>query len=542
VILFLLLAGCGSHSGEPPAAAGGEPPEPEGLAQATVVQAVSRPVEEKVELLGVTEPEPNSVAAVSAVVSGRILRLSVREGDPVQAGQIVATLDPGETPAQLAQARAQLEAAANDTRQADTAIEQEKSRVATLRRQAQAALSAAKAEVSRVEAEARALQAVNKAEQGKAQAALETAQRDLIRVKAGARPQEIAAARAVLAELDAQRQSALSQEKRAKRLFEQQVLSQRQLEEAQERARVAEAQYTGATERARLLEEGSSREEIAVAEARVREAEAGLKAVQSGALNEASKQQELESARAQVEQATAALDQAAAAIRAVTLKEQQRARTTMQFRQARAALQQVQARSHLLTVTAPVSGVVTRRAANEGDTAQPGGILLEIGQPGRVRFKVSAPTTRLSSLHSGQTASIRFDSLEGAPLLARVAVVGTGTDGSGSGTAWLTFMGVKAAPLRTGLAGKATIVLRREPAAVVVPAAALIEEEDADAVVVVDASNVAHRRKVKLGVRDGDWIQIREGVRAGERVATVGAFEITDGMKVQPTLNRQGKP
>lgn len=526
------LAGCSNHEA-PPA----EPKEPEGVAQARLAPVTVRPMRQTGEFLGVTEPEPNSVAAVSALISARILQLPLREGDAVHAGQTVAVLDAGESPAQLAQARAQLEAAVNDIGQADTAIAQEKSRVTNDRRLAETAIVAAQAQVSRAESELKALQASDQADLVKSQAALDTAQRDLTRIKAGSRPQEIAVARAAVAEADAQRQNAAAQETRANRLFQQQVLSRKQWEDAQAQARVARAQYVAAVERQRLAEEGSSPAEIAVAEARVREAEAGVEASRTTALTEGSKKEEIAGAQAAVAQARVGLERALAAGRDVQLREQQRRRSQAQYRQSQAALEQVVARNRLLRVTAPVSGVISRRAANQGETAQPGSVLVEIARPGQVRFRISAPETRLASLRVGQPAEVRFDTLGSTPHSARVSVLGSSADTNGNGIVWLR---VEGAGLRPGLSGTARITLKQSTSTAV-PVSALIEGEGGDEVVVVDRDHVAHHRKVKPGVRDGEWVQV-SGLKAGEQVATTGAYVIADGMKVTPIEDAPAQP
>ena len=38
--------------------------------------------------------------------------------------------------------------------------------------------------------------------------------------------------------------------------------------------------------------------------------------------------------------------------------------------------------------------------------------------------------------------------------------------------------------------------------------------------------------QVKLGLRNEDWVAIREGVASGEQVVVVGAHEVEDGGKV----------
>lgn len=487
--------------------AGGAEVEPEvkGTAQVQVVVVGPRPLKETIELLGVTEPEPNATTLVSAQAAGRIRQFAVQEGDFVQAGQVVAELEPGETTSQLAQA--------------SLAVAQEKQRVGFSQRQTEAGLQAARALVKKAEGELLALQSSNQAELAKAKAVLTTAQRELSRAKAGARPQELAAARAALTEADAQNQSAQAQLKRTKRLLDEQVVAQRQWEEAKAAAQVAAGVYQEALQRLKLVEEGNRREDIAVAEAHVAEAESGLKAVESAALTEAGKREELAAAKAQVASALAALEQARAGKSDVVQKEE--------------LLHQTQVRSQYLRITAPLSGVVVRRTANVGDALQPGALVLELGQPGHLRFRVGVPETQLARLRAGQDAELRFDSLTETSVRARVSRVGQGTDGSGNGVAWLTLLSSAPRTLRVGLSGTALVTLATSASQTVIPVAALVEEEQGDAVVVVDSNKIAHRKKVRVGLREGDWAAITEGVAPGDRVVIVGAHEVEEGGKVQ---------
>jgi len=44
--------------------------------------------------------------------------------------------------------------------------------------------------------------------------------------------------------------------------------------------------------------------------------------------------------------------------------------------------------------------------------------------------------------------------------------------------------------------------------------------------IVLDTDNKPHKQKVAVGIRDGGDIQITDGLKGGERVVTVGAFEL----------------
>jgi HlyD family secretion protein len=162
---------------------------------------------------------------VAADVGGRLLEVKVAEGDRVNAGDVVARLDTAD--ADIALRRAQAE---RDQAQAQLALLRAGSRAEDVR-QAQSQAQAAQADVKAAQADADAAaadverfenllranagsvkqrddavtrrdvaQARARGAQERAQAAADT----LARVRAGARPQEIDAARARVAALDAQ--------------------------------------------------------------------------------------------------------------------------------------------------------------------------------------------------------------------------------------------------------------------------------------------------------------------------------------------------
>jgi multidrug efflux pump subunit AcrA (membrane-fusion protein) len=43
----------------------------------------------------------------------------------------------------------------------------------------------------------------------------------------------------------------------------------------------------------------------------------------------------------------------------------------------------------------------------------------------------------------------------------------------------------------------------------------------------LDTDNKPHKKKVKVGIRDGGDVQVTEGLQGGERVVTVGAFALS---------------
>jgi membrane fusion protein, heavy metal efflux system len=83
-----------------------------------------------------------------------------------------------------------------------------------------------------------------------------------------------------------------------------------------------------------------------------------------------------------------------------------------------------------------------------------------------------------------------------------------------------------AGALRIGEAVTLHIETERVENAVAVPDAAVVEEAGRAIVFVQLGGETFDKRDVTLGIRDGNWVQVLDGLKAGERVVTKGAMVI----------------
>lgn len=69
-------------------------------------------------------------------------------------------------------------------------------------------------------------------------------------------------------------------------------------------------------------------------------------------------------------------------------------------------------------------------------------------------------------------------------------------------------------------------MLQEQRMATAVPVSAVIRQEGKDVVFVHTSGETFERREVELGIRDGDWVAVTQGIKAGERVVSTGAYEV----------------
>ena len=86
--------------------------------------------------------------------------------------------------------------------------------------------------------------------------------------------------------------------------------------------------------------------------------------------------------------------------------------------------------------------------------------------------------------------------------------------------------------MKAGIFANARIAVEIHQNALVVPQAALVVEGD-ETFVFVPQGDKVEKRKVAVGIRDGDRVEITDGLKDNERVVTQGAYGLGDGTKIK---------
>src|SRR5262249_34377753 len=92
--------------------------------------------------------------------------------------------------------------------------------------------------------------------------------------------------------------------------------------------------------------------------------------------------------------------------------------------------------------------------------------------------------------------------------------------------------------LLPGLLANGQVMLKSQGHALVLPVAALIADTPGarEGEVYVVEKDLAHRRRLSLGARYGDRIEIRSGVTEGEQVVLEGQQMLSEGRHIQTGL------
>jgi RND family efflux transporter MFP subunit len=204
-----------------------------------------------------------------------------------------------------------------------------------------------------------------------------------------------------------------------------------------------------------------------------------------------------------------------------------------QFKQAQAALDMAKVNVDKATIEAPVTGVVSKKYVDEGNMVGPSAPLIRIVQIDTLKVLGGVSERYLPKLVPGKTpVQIKTDAYPEDEFEGTVYRVGVAVDAvTRTGEVEIRVPNTDG-KLKPGMFARMTIAASQRENAVVVPDSSLIRTGEETYVFVVN-NGKTHRCKVKLGLSQGQFHEILEGVSAGDMVVTHGQTQLKDGQIVE---------
>lgn len=193
-------------------------------------------------------------------------------------------------------------------------------------------------------------------------------------------------------------------------------------------------------------------------------------------------------------------------------------------------------------VTAPFAGVITRRYADTGSMIQAGTAsqtqakpLVELSENGLLRLILPIPESNVPSIRLGQTVDVAVPSL-GRNFPGRIA----------------RFTGKLQLSTRTmdtevdvpnpqlvilpGMYAEVKLALLERHGVVAIPVQAVGGSEDHPTVYALDATNKIEERSIEIGLETSDLVEVKAGLRDGDRVVIGNRSQLKAGQQVTPKV------
>ena len=183
-------------------------------------------------------------------------------------------------------------------------------------------------------------------------------------------------------------------------------------------------------------------------------------------------------------------------------------------------------------VTAPFSGVVTRRNVDVGDLIESGGrALFVVTQMDPLRVYVNVPQSYAQSVKAGQPVTVTQQELRGKRFAGTVARTAAAIDAATRSMQVEIALRNEGGALLPGAYVQVELPLPAD-AALTVPSNVLLFRGDGTRVAVVDAQGKVRLRTVTLGRNLGEAVEVQSGVTADDRLIVNPADSLAEGDSV----------
>ena len=203
-------------------------------------------------------------------------------------------------------------------------------------------------------------------------------------------------------------------------------------------------------------------------------------------------------------------------------------------RQVAAELGRVKSTKMDYIMNAPLDGTVLNDySLTPGAMISPSSPIVDIADLRKLKASLRIPELKIFVVKPGMAVLLRFDALPNEEFQGAVTRIDPFVDPATRTSTVEIELDNEAIGnrLRPGMFGQASIVEREFKDAILLPASALRPNDSGYHVFVVEG-DIARRRDVTTGIRQGNSIQITEGLEPGENVVVFGGSNLNDGERV----------
>jgi len=498
---------------------------------------------------------PLTKVDVKSKAGGKVVKLLVEEGSPVQIGQTIAYIDPEDTKSVFQQAEADVTTARTRVSQARTNAQMEAQNAVNRVKDAEIALSLARVRLDKAESTARAQPALSSADLRSAQAGLDSANQALRTTVEIQIPQKKRDAEGQYNRAKADLDAADAELTRQKKLLALGYVAQNSVERQQATLAASRSTFRLAEQRLKTIDTEVDAD-LKTAQLQVRQAEQTLAQAKANQNRVPISARDLDEARQNVKAAEIALKEAQTQRLNVQLRQQDVTSASAGAVRSQVAMQNAKIQLDSTTVVAPRTGIVTMKYLEEGTIIPPGTStfaqgtsLVQIADTTQMfvectvdeadigNVRIDQPVRIIVEAYPGQefdgTVKKIFPAAETANALTtvkvRVQIIGNapkaaklpeGAGGGGNGKRARHDDGKPAqVVLRPGMNATCEFVQFSKKQVLIVPQQAINRDGDKVTVRVKTSDDKNPEvRTIKVGASGNEGVEVLEGLKEGEQV------------------------
>jgi RND family efflux transporter MFP subunit len=201
------------------------------------------------------------------------------------------------------------------------------------------------------------------------------------------------------------------------------------------------------------------------------------------------------------------------------------------------AVAQMKAQLSKTIVRAPFSGTIDEIASERGSVVGPGSPIMRIVSLGNMYLEAEVPEKNIGTVKKGSDVIVNFPVL-GETLTTKVTQASNYINPANRSFMIQIAVPNKSGNIKPNLSSKIQLKDYSNPKAITVPVSIISENADGEQFLYIaqnpdkDGNAIAKRVIVKVGLSQGELVEITEGIKDGDLIIKEGARSVKDGQKV----------
>lgn len=199
---------------------------------------------------------------------------------------------------------------------------------------------------------------------------------------------------------------------------------------------------------------------------------------------------------------------------------------------AKAQAELMKARWERTQIRSPLNGVLDDRLVDEGEFAPPAAPMAHIVNTNVVKILAELPEMHAGSVALGTPVSVSLDAVPGDTLTGKISFVGKTVSPTNRALPVEIYLDNRAGKLKPEMVAKVRVILASKDNALLLSENTVLQVDRDKLIVYVENGGTAQERRVKLGGRQGNLVEVVSGLSPGERVIVSGFQRLVNGSPV----------
>jgi RND family efflux transporter MFP subunit len=183
-------------------------------------------------------------------------------------------------------------------------------------------------------------------------------------------------------------------------------------------------------------------------------------------------------------------------------------------------------------IVAPIDGAVSARHVTRGEYIRAEAQIVTLVRSNPLRLQAVVPEVAVASVRPNQTVTLSVDAYPGKTFSGVISRISPSLDEKARTLTLEATVPNANGELKPGLFASVQLLIAKESPALMVPSSSLLAFAGLTKLYVVERDHAAER-VVKTGLREGGYVEILEGAKAGERVAVENLGKLSNGVPVK---------